>query len=77
MHQVRSRRRHQRFSFTGRHFGNLAVIENIAADKLDIIMPHVQVSAGRLAYRRENLRQNLLGTSAAGQKLFKFTGLRF
>ncbi len=58
--QVASQRRHQRLALAGFHFGNLARVQNHAADKLHIEMPHLHRAPARLAHHGKSLRQNLV-----------------
>ena len=55
--QIGGQRRDQRFAFTRFHFGDLAVVKDHAADKLDIEVAHVQDAPASLAHDSESVWQ--------------------
>ena len=61
--------RHQRLAFTGLHLGNLAAMEDDAADQLHVEVPHVEGAAPGLADDRERLRQQVVQRFAGGESL--------
>ncbi len=64
--QIDRQRGDERLAFTGGHFGDPAVIKDVAADELDVEMPHLDVPPGGLANGGERLGQKVLRPSAAG-----------
>ena len=58
--QIRGKCRHQSFPFTGRHFRDIALVEDHPADKLNVKMPHVQDAFAYLAHHGEGFRQNTI-----------------
>ena len=60
---------HQRFTFTGLHFGNLAVIQDHATDELHIEMPHAEGTPGSLSHRREGFGHNAVEAVTALQAI--------
>ena len=58
--QICRQRRDQRFSFTGLHFGDPALVQNDAADELHVEVPHVQDAFAGFAHDGESFRQNVL-----------------
>ena len=50
----------QRLTFTGLHLGDLALVQNGAADELHIEVPHVQDAPAGFANNGEGLRQKLV-----------------
>ena len=56
VHKVGRQCRHQGLTLAGGHLGNLAVIKDVAADKLHIEMPHLDVPPGRFANHRKDFR---------------------
>jgi len=50
---------HQSFTFSGRHFGNLAFVEDDSSDELDIIVPLTQRPSGCLPNDSESFREDL------------------
>ena len=46
----------ERLAFTGLHFGDLAVVQDDAADQLHVEVAHIAGRAGRLRGRRRRLR---------------------
>ena len=51
--QIGGQRGDQRFSFTGLHLGDLALVQHIAADQLHVEVPHVQDALAGFARYRE------------------------
>ena len=50
----------QGLAFAGDHFGDIAAVQNHAAHQLDVEVAHVQITAARLAGRRERLGQEVV-----------------
>ena len=50
----------QRFAFAGLHFGDLALVQDHAADQLHVEVTHVENTAAGLANDRESFHQNLV-----------------
>ena len=55
--QIRRHRSHQRFTFTGLHLGNAALMQNDSTDDLNGVRFHAQHSPCRLTHRGKRLRQ--------------------
>ena len=51
---------HQRFTFTGLHFGDLALVQHDAAHELHVEVAHLQHAPAAFAHHREGLGQNLV-----------------
>ena len=73
--QVGRQGRDQRLAFAGAHLGNLALVQDHAADQLHVEVPHAERAARRLAHRGECLGQQALDVLAAGQPLAELVGL--
>ena len=58
--EVGGQRGDQRLAFAGLHLGDLAAVEDHAADQLDVEVPHVQRAAARLADDGEGLGQQVV-----------------
>ena len=50
----------ERLSFTGLHLGDSALVQDDAADELDVVLPHSEGALADLADDREDLGENLL-----------------
>ena len=58
--EVAGQSRHQRLAFTRRHFGDLAAVEDDAADHLHVEMAHAERADRRLAHRRKGFGQDVV-----------------
>ncbi len=73
--QVGRQRRDERLAFARLHLGDLALMQNGAADQLDVEVPHVQHAAADLAHDREGLGQEVVERLAVGEALLELGGL--
>ena len=73
--EVGGQRGDQRLAFAGLHLGDLAAVEDHAADHLDVEMPHVERAAPGLADDGEGLGQQIVERLAVGQPRAEFRGL--
>ncbi len=62
--QVERQGRDERFAFAGFHFGDLAFVQNHAADHLHVEMAHPCRADARLAHARERFGQDLFQRDA-------------
>src|SRR5690606_32954289 len=69
--QVTGQRRHQGFTLTGTHFGNLAFVERDPTNHLYIEVAHAQHPLGGLAHNSKGFRQNGVQRLALGQTLLE------
>ena len=58
--QDRGQRRQEGLAFAGPHLGDLALVEDGAADELDVVQAHAQRPLHRLAAHREDLGQGVV-----------------
>ena len=58
--EVGRQRRHQCLALSGAHFGNLAAMQDDAADHLDVIVTLAKHALGGLAHGRERFRQQFV-----------------
>ena len=58
--EIAGQRGDQRFAFAGLHFGDLALVQNHAADELHVEMPHVQHPPSAFTHDGERLRENFI-----------------
>ena len=58
--QVGSQGGDQRLAFAGLHFGDLSLMQNHAADQLDVEMPHVEHPPSRFTNHRESVGQQIV-----------------
>ncbi len=65
---------HQRFTFTGFHFRNLALMQDHAADELHVVMAHTEYAFRCLATNSKGFRQQVIQRFALFQALFEFAG---
>ena len=73
--QVYRRRSNQGFTFAGAHLGDVAPMEDNAADELHIEVPHAQYTAGRFTDDRKSLGQEIVQCLPLGQTGFELIGL--
>ncbi len=73
--QIGGQRGHQGFAFAGDHFGDVAGVQDHAADHLDVVMPHVQIAPAGLAAGGKRLGQQVVERFAGGQPLAELDGL--
>ncbi|EKD40736.1 MAG: hypothetical protein ACD_74C00213G0003 [uncultured bacterium] len=66
----------QGFALAGFHLGDLALMEDDAADELHIEMPHAQNPPGRLPADGKGLGQQAVEGYSGGEPLFEEHGLR-
>ena len=64
---------YQGFTFTGFHFGDVALVEHHAANQLHIKVAHTQHAAAGLAHQRKGIGQDVVqrGLLFASQALFE------
>ncbi len=74
--QVDSQRGDQGLAFAGLHFGDLAAMEDDAADELDVEVPHIEGALAGLAADGKRFDQEVVERFAVGQPLLEFDGLR-
>jgi hypothetical protein len=67
--EVGGQHRHQGFAFPGFHFGDFALMEDDAADELDVKGPEPQDPQGRLPDRGKGLGQQVVQGLALVQTL--------
>ncbi len=65
----------QRFAFAGDHFGDVAGMENHAANHLNVVMTHAQKTASRLAAGGKRLDQQVVQRFAVSEPAAEFDGL--
>ena len=63
---------YQRFSLTGTHFCDFAVVQHHAADQLDIEVAHTQNAFGCFAADGKRFRQNAVQIGSVSDALFEF-----
>ena len=73
--EIRRQRGDQRLAFAGLHLGDLAAVEDHAADQLHVEVPHVQHAAPGLADDGERLGQQIVERFAVGEPLPELGGL--
>ena len=73
--QVDRKGSRQRLTFTGAHFGDLAVVQNHTADKLHVEVTHPQHAATGFAYDRECFGQQRVKRFALVQAFAEFSSL--
>ena len=73
--EVGGKRRDERLAFARLHFGDLALVQHVAADQLHVEVPHVQHAAAGLADDGEGLRQEVVDRLARGDALPELGGL--
>ena len=62
------------FSLTGLHLCNLTLVQDHAANHLDIEMPLAKRSLGRFAHQRKGFGQDVVHRLAGGQPLPEYLG---
>ncbi len=72
--EVGGQRRDQRLAFTGAHFRDLAVVQDHAADQLDIEMAHAQGPLAGLANHGKGFRQECIERLAPHHARLEFIG---
>ena len=65
----------QRLALAGLHLGDLALVEDDAADELDVEVAHADAAARGLADDGEGLGQNVVHAFAVGEALAELVGL--
>ncbi len=61
--QIDGQRGDQRLALAGPHLGDLALVQDHAADELDVVVPHSRARAGGLADHREGRDQEVVEES--------------
>jgi len=69
--------RDQRLAFAGLHLGDIALMQDHAADQLHVEMPLAEGTFGRLAHGGEGRHQKVVEGLAVGERLPEFRGARF
>ena len=77
MNQIRRQCRHQRLALSRSHFRYLALVKNIAADKLNIEMSHLHISLCSLADHRKSFRQYIFRIGPRRNDLSELTRFGF
>ena len=62
-------------ALAGLHLGNLALVQDGAADELDVEVPHVEHAASGLPHDRKRLRKQVVERRALGEAFAEFRGL--
>ncbi len=75
--QVARQSRHQRLSFAGAHLGDLALMQDHAADHLHVEVTHFDGTPARLADNREGLGQQFLERQPFGRVTLVLVGDAF
>ena len=70
--EVGGQGRDERFSFARLHLGDLALVEDDAADELDVEVAHLRRAAGGLADDGEGLDEDVVEGGALGELLPEF-----
>jgi hypothetical protein len=73
--QVGGQRCHQRLALTGPHLGDLAIVQDHAADQLNIEVTHAERALAGLANDGKSLRQQRIQRFALGHPGLEFSGL--
>jgi hypothetical protein len=74
--EVNGKGRDQRLAFAGLHLGDLAFVQDHAADQLHVEMPLAEGALGGFAHRRESRRQNVVERSTFPELLLEFVRAR-
>ena len=74
--EIDRERRDQRLAFAGLHLGNLAFVQDHAADQLHVEMALADGALGRLAHGRERRHQDVVERLALGEFLLEGFGAR-
>ena len=73
--EVNGKRGDQRLPFAGLHLGNFPLMQNDAADELNVKVAHVESPLSGFAYQSECFRENLHEGGAPAQFLLELAGL--
>ena len=73
--QIHRQRCHQGLALAGAHLGDLAAVQDHAADQLDIEMAHAEHPHAGLAAHRKGFRQQLVQRLASSNPGLEFVGL--
>ena len=73
--QIGRQRCDERFALARLHLGNVAIVQDHAADKLHVEMALAERALGRLAHRREGFRQKAVQLFAIGEPLSELSRL--
>ena len=74
--EIDRKRGDQRLAFAGLHLGDLALVQDHAADQLHVEMALADGALGRLAHGGEGRHQNVVERGAVGDLLLEFVGAR-
>ncbi len=72
--EINRQRCDQRLAFAGLHLGDLAFVQDHAADQLHVEMALAERALGGFAHRRERVDQDVVKRSAVGELLLQFAG---
>lgn len=72
--QIERQRCHQRFSFTGLHFGDFTLVEHNAANELHIVVALTNGTPGCFAYHGEGFGKKIIERFAIGETLLELIG---
>ena len=74
--EVEGQRGDQGLAFPGLHLRDLALVQDHAADELDVEVAHLQLALRHLPADSEGVRQDVIRRGPVGQALFELVGLR-
>ena len=74
--QIGGQRRDERLAFAGLHLGDRPVVQDHAADQLDVEVPHVEHAAAGFADDGKGLDEEIVERGAVGDALAELDGLR-
>ena len=74
--EIDRQRRDQRLAFAGLHLGDLAFVQDHAADQLHVEMALAERALGRLAHGGEGRHQDVVERLAVGELLLEVVGAR-
>ena len=74
--EIGRERRDERLAFAGLHLGDLAAVQDDAADQLDVEVAHVQHAAAGFADYGKGFRNEVVERRSAGEPLPELGGLR-
>ena len=73
--EIRRQRCHQGFAFAGLHLGDFALVQDGAADELDVVVSLAQRAARGLAHHGERFREEIVQRRAIVQPAAELVGL--
>ncbi len=74
--QINGQRSDEGFPLSGRHLGDHSFMQSDPADQLDVPVPELEHAPGRLANRRERLRQKVVQRFPRGKALLELRRFR-